>query len=82
MNELNQWLSAIRKASIYNKRMLPSFHPGAHRSGKWTCCLQTDRAGNFLLSSWSHPITCLHKPHSSHLYASKSTNLQTVAYLP
>lgn len=46
MNELNQWLSAIRKVSIYNERMLPSFHPGAHRSGKWTCCLQGDRAGN------------------------------------
>lgn len=26
--------------------MLPSFHPGAHRSGKWTCCLQADRPGN------------------------------------
>lgn len=46
VNELNQWLSAIRKVSIYNERMLPSFHPGAHRSGKWTCCLQADRAGN------------------------------------
>lgn len=46
VNELNQWLSAIRKVSIYNERMLPSFHPGVHRSGKWTCCLQADRAGN------------------------------------
>lgn len=46
VNELNQWLSAIRKVSIYNERMLPSFHPGAHRSGKWTCCLQVDRVGN------------------------------------
>uniref|UniRef100_A0A8C7YJM8 RAS protein activator like 1 n=1 Tax=Oryzias sinensis TaxID=183150 RepID=A0A8C7YJM8_9TELE len=43
VNELNQWLSAIRKVSIYNERMLPSFHPGAHRSGKWTCCLQAER---------------------------------------
>lgn len=46
VNELNQWLSAIRKASIYNRRMLPFFHPGAYRSGKWTCCLQADRASN------------------------------------
>ncbi|MBN3321243.1 RASL1 protein, partial [Atractosteus spatula] len=45
VNELNQWLSAIRKASIYNERMLPSFHPGAFRSGRWTCCLQSDRTG-------------------------------------
>ncbi|XP_041958215.1 rasGAP-activating-like protein 1 isoform X3 [Alosa sapidissima] len=42
VNELNQWLSAIRKVSIYNEHLLPSFHPGAHRT-KWTCCLQTDR---------------------------------------
>ncbi|XP_046904400.1 rasGAP-activating-like protein 1 [Hypomesus transpacificus] len=64
VNELNQWLSAIRKASIYNKRMLPSFHPGAHRSGKWTCCLQTDRAAlgcsrthsAVTLGDWSDPL--------------------------
>uniref|UniRef100_A0A671P5C5 RAS protein activator like 1 n=1 Tax=Sinocyclocheilus anshuiensis TaxID=1608454 RepID=A0A671P5C5_9TELE len=45
VNELNQWLSAIRKVSIYNEHMLPSFHPGAHRGNKWTCCLQPDRTG-------------------------------------
>ncbi|XP_067087361.1 rasGAP-activating-like protein 1 isoform X2 [Osmerus mordax] len=64
VNELNQWLSAIRKASIYNERMLPSFHPGAHRSGKWTCCLQTDRAAlgcsrthsAVTLGDWSDPL--------------------------
>jgi len=49
VNDLNQWLSAIRKASIYNERMLPSFHPGAHRSGKWTCCLQAERSGTAVL---------------------------------
>uniref|UniRef100_A0A671UMJ0 RAS protein activator like 1 n=1 Tax=Sparus aurata TaxID=8175 RepID=A0A671UMJ0_SPAAU len=62
VNELNQWLSAIRKASICNERMLPSFHPGAHRSGKWTCCLQADRAGcsrthsAVTLGDWSDPL--------------------------
>ncbi|XP_047184863.1 rasGAP-activating-like protein 1 isoform X2 [Scophthalmus maximus] len=62
VNELNQWLSAIRKVSIYNERMLPSFHPGAHRSGKWTCCLQSDRAGcsrthsAVTLGDWSDPL--------------------------
>uniref|UniRef100_A0A672JNU0 RAS protein activator like 1 n=1 Tax=Salarias fasciatus TaxID=181472 RepID=A0A672JNU0_SALFA len=62
VNELNQWLSAIRKVSIYNERMLPSFHPGAHRSGKWTCCLQADRAGcsrthsAVTLGDWSDPL--------------------------
>ncbi|XP_033947474.1 rasGAP-activating-like protein 1 isoform X2 [Pseudochaenichthys georgianus] len=64
VNELNQWLSAIRKVSIYNERMLPSFHPGAHRSGKWTCCLQADRAVSgcskthsaVTLGDWSDPL--------------------------
>ncbi|KAM4575780.1 rasGAP-activating-like protein 1 isoform 3-T3 [Odontesthes bonariensis] len=64
VNELNQWLSAIRKVSIYNERMLPFFHPGAHRSGKWTCCLQVDRAvtgcsrthSAVTLGDWSDPL--------------------------
>uniref|UniRef100_A0A673YWV3 RAS protein activator like 1 n=1 Tax=Salmo trutta TaxID=8032 RepID=A0A673YWV3_SALTR len=64
VNELNQWLSAIRKASIYNERMLPSFHPGAYRSGKWTCCLQTNRTtlgcsrshSAVTLGDWSDPL--------------------------
>uniref|UniRef100_A0A1A7YHD8 RAS protein activator like 1 (GAP1 like) n=2 Tax=Iconisemion striatum TaxID=60296 RepID=A0A1A7YHD8_9TELE len=64
VNELNQWLSAIRKVSIYNVHMLPSFHPGVHRSGKWTCCLQVDRAvtgcsrthSAVTLGDWSDPL--------------------------
>lgn len=64
VNELNQWLSAIRKVSIYNERMLPCFHPGAHRSGKWTCCLQADRTvtgcsrthSAVTLGDWSDPL--------------------------
>ncbi|XP_011477705.1 rasGAP-activating-like protein 1 isoform X1 [Oryzias latipes] len=64
VNELNQWLSAIRKVSIYNERMLPSFHPGAHRSGKWTCCLQAERTvpgcsrthSAVTLGDWSDPL--------------------------
>ncbi|XP_068617099.1 rasGAP-activating-like protein 1 [Brachionichthys hirsutus] len=64
VNELNQWLSAIRKVSTYNQRASPSFHPGAHRSGKWTCCLQTDRAvtgcsrthSAVTLGDWSDPL--------------------------
>ncbi|XP_059379420.1 rasGAP-activating-like protein 1 [Carassius carassius] len=64
VNELNQWLSAIRKVSIYNERMLPSFHPGAHRGNKWTCCLQPDRTASgcsrthsaVTLGDWSDPL--------------------------
>ncbi|XP_059844073.1 rasGAP-activating-like protein 1 [Hypanus sabinus] len=64
VNELNQWLSAIRKASIYNQRMLPSFHPGSYRSNRWTCCLHTDRTvqgcsrthSAVTLGDWSDPL--------------------------
>uniref|UniRef100_A0A673MBL3 RAS protein activator like 1 n=1 Tax=Sinocyclocheilus rhinocerous TaxID=307959 RepID=A0A673MBL3_9TELE len=62
VNELNQWLSAIRKVSIYNEHMLPSFHPGAHRGNKWTCCLQPDPLGcsrthsAVTLGDWSDPL--------------------------
>ncbi|XP_058850729.1 rasGAP-activating-like protein 1 [Acipenser ruthenus] len=64
VNALNQWLSSIRKASIYNERMLPSFHPGAYRSGKWSCCLQSNRTvlgcsrthSAVTLGDWSDPL--------------------------
>ncbi|XP_076859491.1 RAS protein activator like 1 isoform X4 [Brachyhypopomus gauderio] len=64
VNELNQWLSAIRKASIYNEHMLSSFHPGAHHGNKWTCCLQSDRTAlgcsrthsAVTLGDWSDPL--------------------------
>ncbi|KYO31782.1 rasGAP-activating-like protein 1 isoform X1 [Alligator mississippiensis] len=64
VNELNQWLSAVRKASIYNERMLPSCHPGAFRGSRWTCCLQADRTVHgcsrthsaVTLGDWSDPL--------------------------
>lgn len=45
VNELNQWLSALRKASAPNPDKLAACHPGAFRSARWTCCLQTERSG-------------------------------------
>ncbi|XP_065104401.1 rasGAP-activating-like protein 1 [Paramisgurnus dabryanus] len=64
VNDLNHWLSAIRKVSIYNENMLPSFHPGAYRGNKWTCCLQPDRTvtgcsrthSAVTLADWSDPL--------------------------
>ncbi|XP_032085277.1 rasGAP-activating-like protein 1 [Thamnophis elegans] len=64
VNELNQWLSAIRKATIANECMLPFCHPGAFRGNRWTCCLQTDRAvrgcsrthSAVTLGDWSDPL--------------------------
>nr|XP_060641414.1 rasGAP-activating-like protein 1 isoform X1 [Anolis sagrei ordinatus] len=43
VNELNQWLSAIRKVTVSNDCMLSFCHPGTFRGNRWTCCLQTDR---------------------------------------
>lgn len=45
VNDLNQWLSALRKASAPNPGKLVACHPGAFRSGRWTCCLQAERSG-------------------------------------
>ncbi|XP_071789883.1 rasGAP-activating-like protein 1 isoform X1 [Asterias amurensis] len=43
VNEQQQWLSAIRKTCVSNAKMLNTFHPGAFRGSKWTCCLQSSR---------------------------------------
>ncbi|XP_074868867.1 rasGAP-activating-like protein 1 isoform X2 [Carettochelys insculpta] len=64
VNELNQWLSAIRKASLCNERLLPSCHPGAFRGSRWTCCLQPERTAPgcsrthsaVTLGDWSDPL--------------------------
>ncbi|XP_053225800.1 rasGAP-activating-like protein 1 isoform X1 [Podarcis raffonei] len=64
VNELNQWLSAIRKVMVSNECLLPFCHPGAFRGSRWTCCLQTDRAvrgcsrthSAVTLSDWSDPL--------------------------
>ncbi|ELK15475.1 RasGAP-activating-like protein 1 [Pteropus alecto] len=64
VNELNQWLSALRKASAHNPDKLASCHPGAFRSARWTCCLQTERSAAgcsrthfaVTLGDWSDPL--------------------------
>lgn len=45
VNDLNQWLSALRKASAPNPDKLAACHSGAFRSSRWTCCLQAERSG-------------------------------------
>lgn len=45
VNELNQWLSALRKASTNNAGLLGSYHPGVFRGDKWSCCHQKDKTG-------------------------------------
>uniref|UniRef100_A0A8C5XYX5 RAS protein activator like 1 n=1 Tax=Microcebus murinus TaxID=30608 RepID=A0A8C5XYX5_MICMU len=64
VNELSQWLSALRKASAPNPDRLASCHPGAFRSARWTCCLQAERSAAgcsrthsaVTLGDWSDPL--------------------------
>ncbi|XP_008570800.1 PREDICTED: rasGAP-activating-like protein 1 isoform X2 [Galeopterus variegatus] len=64
VNDLNQWLSALRKASAPNPDKLATCHPGAFRSSRWTCCLQTERSAAgcsrthsaVTLGDWSDPL--------------------------
>lgn len=45
VNELNQWLSALRKVCVNNPRVLRAYHPGVFRGDKWSCCHQRERTG-------------------------------------
>uniref|UniRef100_A0A8D1QJ08 RasGAP-activating-like protein 1 n=1 Tax=Sus scrofa TaxID=9823 RepID=A0A8D1QJ08_PIG len=64
VNDLNQWLSALRKASAPNPDKLAACHPGAFRSAHWTCCLQAERSAAgcsrthsaVTLGDWSDPL--------------------------
>ncbi|XP_045056728.1 rasGAP-activating-like protein 1 isoform X2 [Desmodus rotundus] len=64
VNDLNHWLSALRKASAPNPDKLASCHPGAFRSSRWTCCLQAERSAAgcsrthsaVTLGDWSDPL--------------------------
>nr|XP_004611247.1 unnamed protein product [Sorex araneus] len=64
VNDLNQWLSALRKASAPNPDKLASCHPGAFRGARWTCCLRAERSAAgcsrthsaVTLGDWSDPL--------------------------
>ncbi|XP_028003064.1 rasGAP-activating-like protein 1 [Eptesicus fuscus] len=64
VNDLNQWLSALRKASAPNPDKLATCHPGAFRSARWTCCLQAELSAAgcshthsaVTLGDWSDPL--------------------------
>ncbi|KFO35473.1 ras GTPase-activating protein 4 isoform X2 [Fukomys damarensis] len=64
VNELNQWLSALRKVSINNAGLLGSYHPGVFRGDKWSCCHQKDRTdrgcdktrSRVTLQEWNDPL--------------------------
>ncbi|XP_063002686.1 ras GTPase-activating protein 4-like [Elgaria multicarinata webbii] len=64
VNELNQWLSALRKVCVTNTGMLCSYHPGVFRGDKWSCCHQRDKTGlgcdktryGVTLREWNDPL--------------------------
>ncbi|XP_065709242.2 ras GTPase-activating protein 4-like [Patagioenas fasciata] len=64
VNELNQWLSALRKVCVNNPRVLRAYHPGVFRGDKWSCCHQRERTGpgcdrthhGVTLQEWSDPL--------------------------
>ncbi|KAL7987016.1 hypothetical protein Chor_005935 [Crotalus horridus] len=64
VNELSQWLSALRKVCGNNVGMLCSYHPGVFRGEKWSCCHQKDKAGlgcdktrhGVTLREWNDPL--------------------------
>ncbi|KAJ8394733.1 hypothetical protein AAFF_G00043330 [Aldrovandia affinis] len=43
VNELNQWLSALRKACSHNTETMNSYHPGVYKGDKWSCCHQKEK---------------------------------------
>ncbi|CAH7256811.1 Rasa4 [Phodopus roborovskii] len=64
VNELNQWLSALRKVSTNNTGLLGSYHPGIFRGDKWSCCHQKDKTdlgcdkthSRVTLQEWNDPL--------------------------
>ncbi|XP_020614475.1 rasGAP-activating-like protein 1 isoform X2 [Orbicella faveolata] len=64
VNEMNQWLSAIRKTTISNPKMLSYFHPGVFHKNKWTCCKRVIKTAggcqlthtHVTLSDWRDPL--------------------------
>uniref|UniRef100_A0A8C0EMC2 Ras GTPase-activating protein 4 n=1 Tax=Bubo bubo TaxID=30461 RepID=A0A8C0EMC2_BUBBB len=64
VNDLNQWLSALRKVCVNNPRVLRAYHPGVFRGDKWSCCHQRQRTGlgcdrtrhGVTLQDWTDPL--------------------------
>ncbi|XP_066552321.1 ras GTPase-activating protein 4 [Amia ocellicauda] len=64
VNELNQWLSALRKACIHNTETMSSYHPGVYKGEKWSCCHQKDKTAlgcdktrhGVTLQEWNDPL--------------------------
>ncbi|XP_069767433.1 ras GTPase-activating protein 4 isoform X2 [Narcine bancroftii] len=64
VNELNQWLSSLRKYCVSNEQMLNAYHPGVFKGEKWSCCHQKEKAASgcdkthfgVTLQDWNDPL--------------------------
>ncbi|XP_058857634.1 ras GTPase-activating protein 4-like isoform X2 [Acipenser ruthenus] len=64
VNELNQWLSALRKSCIHNTETLNSYHPGVFKGDRWSCCHQKEKTAagcdktrhGVTLQEWNDPL--------------------------
>ncbi|XP_030648540.1 ras GTPase-activating protein 4 isoform X1 [Chanos chanos] len=43
VNELNHWLSALRKACSHNTNTMSHYHPGVYKADRWSCCHQKEK---------------------------------------
>ncbi|XP_052447824.1 ras GTPase-activating protein 4 isoform X1 [Carassius gibelio] len=44
VNELNHWLSALRKACSHNTNTMSCYHPGIYKTDRWSCCHQKEKS--------------------------------------
>lgn len=64
VNELQGWMSAIRKTCKYNTCRIDTFHPGVFRGDKWNCCHReqdwapgcSQTYNGVVLGDWQDPL--------------------------
>ncbi|KAK7497442.1 hypothetical protein BaRGS_00011284, partial [Batillaria attramentaria] len=64
VNELQGWISAIRKTCKYNSCRVDTFHPGVFKGEKWNCCRReqdwapgcSQTYNGVVLGDWQDPL--------------------------
>ncbi|XP_048468717.1 ras GTPase-activating protein 4 isoform X1 [Rhincodon typus] len=89
VNELNQWLSSLRKHCVSNEQMLNSYHPGVFKGEKWSCCHQKEKAApgcdkthfGVTLQEWNDPLNPDLESHLIYRQLLAAQDLLTEKYL-